>query len=105
MGYEIDFLAVGIEEGERSGDAIALRLGNLTGTPAEPKVFVIDAGTKELGEKLVSHINKYYSTNRVDAVISMHPDADHSSGLTVVLEKMEAVSLYMHRPWNHAEAN
>ena len=33
MGYEIDILAVG--EGERSGDAMAVRFGNLHGRPDE----------------------------------------------------------------------
>lgn len=101
MSYEVDFLAVG--EGERSGDAIALRFGNLSGPRSEQKVFVIDGGTKDSGESLVAHIQQYYHTNHVDAVISTHPDADHSSGLTVVLEKLSVGCLYMHQPWNHAK--
>jgi hypothetical protein len=101
MGYEIDFLAVG--EGEKSGDAIALRCGNLAGPRENQTVIVIDGGTKESGERLVAHIQKYYGTNRVDAVISTHPDADHSSGLTIVLEKMEVGRLLMHQPWNHGK--
>ena len=101
MGYEIDFLAVG--EGEKSGDAIALRFGNLAGPQSEQTVWVIDGGTKESGESLVAHLRNYYGTKRVDAVISTHPDADHSSGLTVVLEQMEVGRLFMHQPWNHAD--
>jgi hypothetical protein len=54
MGYEIDFLPVG--EGEKSGDAIALRFGNLFGNRNEKTVVVIDGGFKETGEKLVKHI-------------------------------------------------
>jgi hypothetical protein len=64
MAYEVDFMAVG--DGEKSGDAIALRFGNLVGPRSEQKVFVIDGGTKESGEKLVEHIQKYYGTTRVD---------------------------------------
>jgi len=101
MAYEVDFMAVG--DGEKSGDAIAVRFGNLAGPRAQQKVFVIDGGNKESGESLVDHVQKYYGTTRVDAVISTHPDADHSSGLTVVLEELEVGSLYMHQPWNHAE--
>ncbi|MCQ9208568.1 MAG: MBL fold metallo-hydrolase [Omnitrophica bacterium] len=101
MGFEIDFLSVG--EGERGGDAIAVRYGNLQGDRLGQVVLVIDGGTKQSGEKLVEHMKKYYSTDRVDLVISTHPDADHSSGLTVILEKMKVDLLWMHRPWEHAQ--
>lgn len=100
MGYEVDFLAVG--EGERSGDAIAIRFGNLHGTRQEQAVIVIDGGFKESGEKLVDHIKKYYLTDTVDLVVSTHPDFDHSSGLEVVLEKLKVNHLWMHKPWEHA---
>lgn len=101
MGYEVDFMPVG--QGERSGDAIAVRQGNLVGTRSEQKVLVIDGGTRESGEALVAHIQKYYRTNEVDVVVSTHPDADHSAGLAVVLEKLKVHCLLMHQPWNHAE--
>ncbi|MCS7159458.1 MAG: MBL fold metallo-hydrolase [Gemmatales bacterium] len=101
MAYEVDFLPVG--EGERCGDAIALRFGNLTGRRDEQQVWVIDGGTKESGEALVAHIKKYYGTDRVDVVVSTHPDSDHASGLSVVLEQMKVEVLLMHQPWNHAE--
>lgn len=99
MGYEVDFLDVG--DGERSGDAIALRFGNLFGDRKEQTVVVIDGGFKDTGEKLVSHIRNYYNTNYVDIVISTHPDADHVNGLQVVLEKLGVGCLWMHRPWQH----
>lgn len=41
IGYEIDFLAVG--DGERSGDAIAVRYGS----PGAYRVMVVDGGTKD----------------------------------------------------------
>jgi len=101
MSFEVDFLSVG--EGAKSGDAIALRYGNFAGQRSEQTVIVIDGGTKESGENLVTHIQKHYGTSRVDVVICSHSDADHSSGLTVVLEKLEVGRLFMHQPWNHAE--
>lgn len=101
MGYEIDFLPAG--NGEKSGDAIAFRLGNLNGNRSEQMVVVIDGGFKETGEELVQHIKKYYNTSHVDIVISTHPDADHTSGLTVVFEKMTVGELWMHQPWNHTD--
>jgi beta-lactamase superfamily II metal-dependent hydrolase len=99
MAYEIDFLPVG--DGERSGDAIALRFGNLQ--QGEQTVVTIDGGTKESGEALVQHVKTFYKTERVDAVICTHSDADHASGLTEVLESLDVRRLIMHLPWQHAE--
>lgn len=101
MGFEIDFLAVG--EGTRSGDAIALRWGNLFGSRKEQYVMVIDGGNKESGDALVSHIQSYYDTSVVDLVLNTHPDADHASGLSVVLEELSVKKLWMHQPWNRLE--
>jgi len=96
MPYEIDFLPVG--NGDKSGDAIAVRYG----TPGKYTVMVYDGGTKESGAKLVEHIKKYYKTDYVDHVVSSHPDADHASGLSVVLEELEVGTLWLHRPWKYS---
>ena len=101
MAYEIDYIPVG--EGERGGSAIAVRFGVLDGPNKRQNVIVIDGGTKESGDSLVTHINTFYGTNDVDIVISTHPDQDHASGLCVVLEKMKVGALLMHRPWEHGE--
>jgi beta-lactamase superfamily II metal-dependent hydrolase len=96
MGYEIDFLPVG--NGDSSGDAIAMRWG----TPGNYQVLVYDGGTREAGEALVQHIRTHYGTSRVDHVVSSHPDGDHASGLSVVLEQLQVQQLWMHRPWMHS---
>ena len=101
MGFEIDFLPVG--EGERGGDAVTFRYGNLEGSRSEQVVVVIDGGTKNSAEQLVGHIKKYYQTEIVDLLISSHPDSDHSIGAAVVLESMDVKLLWMHRPWLHAQ--
>lgn len=95
-GYEIDFLPVG--NGERSGDAICVRYG----TPGHYKVMVYDGGTKESGENLVKHIREHYGVDHVDYVVCSHPDADHASGLSVVLENLTVGELWMHRPWEYS---
>lgn len=100
MNYEIDYLPVG--EGEKSGDAICLRFGNLTGERNEQTVIVIDGGDKKSGESIVSHIKECYKTDSIDYVISTHPDSDHASGLCIVLEELNVNTLLMHRPWEHA---
>lgn len=91
--YEIDFLPVG--SGDKSGDAIACRWKE----DDSYKVLVYDGGTKESGQALVNHIIKYYETTRVDYVVNSHPDADHASGLQLVLEQLEVGELWIHRPW------
>jgi beta-lactamase superfamily II metal-dependent hydrolase len=98
MAYEIDFMPVG--DGSKSGDAIAMRFGNLASVN-EQSVVILDGGTKESGQKLVEHVKSYYSTNVVNNVICTHSDADHASGLTEVLEGLTVKRLLMHLPWNH----
>ncbi len=79
MGYEIDFLAVG--DNGRSGDAIALRYGNLHGDRDAQRVVVIDGGFSDDGYRLAELIRTYYKTDHVDLVVSSHPDSDHANGL------------------------
>lgn len=100
MAYEIDYIPVG--NGEKSGDAIAIRFGNLTGPRNEQSVIIIDGGFEESGKALVEHVKQYYNTDEINLLISTHPDADHASGLYTVLENMKVGGLLMHKPWDHA---
>lgn len=95
-GYEIDFLAVG--EGDRSGDAIAVRWAVGDGF----KVLVYDGGTQKSGQALVDHIKGHYQTTHVDYLVNSHPDSDHASGLAVVLDQLTVGEVWMHRPWEHS---
>jgi beta-lactamase superfamily II metal-dependent hydrolase len=100
MGYEVDFLAVG--EGEKSGDAIALRYGNLFGERSEQHIITIDGGNLQSGDELADHVIKHYKTEIVDIAILTHPDNDHASGIRRVLERLTVKQLVMHLPWNHS---
>jgi beta-lactamase superfamily II metal-dependent hydrolase len=108
MGFEIDFLPVG--GGGSSGDAIALRFGNLLPNSPYPGLYpwatdqtvvVVDGGYLEVGPELVKHIKTYYGTDVIDLVVSTHPDGDHVNGLRTVLEEMVVRELFLHRPWLH----
>jgi beta-lactamase superfamily II metal-dependent hydrolase len=102
MAFQVDFFTVGNKS--KSGDAIALRFGNLhSGIRTQQFVAVIDGGFIETGQKLVEHIKTCYGTTTVDAVISTHPDADHSSGLEPVMTDLTVGRLYMHQPWFHTD--
>jgi beta-lactamase superfamily II metal-dependent hydrolase len=100
MGYQVDFLCVG--DKSRSGDAIAVRFGDPNNIAGQA-VIVIDGGFRQSGKDLVEHIKTEFGTSTVDLVVSTHPDADHSSGLAVVLEEMKVGRLWMHQPWNHTD--
>lgn len=95
-GYEIDFIPV--NSGTKNGDAISMRITE----DGDTKIYIIDGGTKVSGQAIVEHIKKYYGTNRVDYLINTHPDLDHISGLTIVMEQLEVKELWMHKPWEHA---
>jgi len=97
MGLEIDFLSVG--DNSKGGDAIAWRFGDLTGARKNQLVVVVDGGTKDSGERLVDHILNRFKTDYVDIVVSTHPDADHISGLTKVVEGLGVGEIWMNRPW------
>jgi len=99
MGYEVDFL--GTQSEAKSGDAIAIRFGNLHGSRNEQTVIVIDGGFTNDGIRLVNHIRTHFGTDRVDLVISTHPDHDHINGLDTVLNEMTVGELWLHLPWEH----
>lgn len=98
--YELDFLPVESEDGggTKSGDAIAGRFWLPDGSP---RTLVVDAGYSAIGEDIVDHIRSFYGTERVDLVVSTHPDADHLNGLLHVLEDMDVGELLVHQPRNH----
>ena len=99
MGYEVDVIGVGDES--KSGDAIAVRWGNLFGAREEQKVVIIDGGFRESGQDVVNHVRGHYRTNVVDVVISTHPDQDHVNGLHEVLDELSVWQLWIHKPWEH----
>lgn len=97
--YEVDFLPVG--DGERSGDAIALRYSAPNPWNGDQVVVVIDGGFSDDGPALVEHIRCWYGTSRVDLVLNTHPDGDHVGGLRHVLEQLTVRELLVHDPRAH----
>jgi beta-lactamase superfamily II metal-dependent hydrolase len=96
--YEIDFLPVG--DGERCGDAIALRFQ--TQSMSEPVVVVVDGGYQDDGPALAEHIRTHYGAQRINLMVSTHPDADHVNGLIALLDEMPVDELMVHQPWRHS---
>ncbi|MBY2914152.1 ComEC/Rec2 family competence protein [Rhizobium leguminosarum] len=99
MPFEIDFLPVG--KGTKSGDAICLRYGNPF---AGYSVHVVDGGYTETGQEIVSHLRTAFGNPaRIDNVVLTHPDTDHVSGLFELFYNFQVGTLWMHRPWLHAD--
>ncbi len=98
--HEVDFLPVG--DGERSGDAIAMRFTRPD--TGETAVVVIDAGFKDDGEDLVTHIETYYGTSVVDLAILTHPDGDHIGGMGEVIRGLNVKKLWLHDIGSHGGA-
>lgn len=96
---QIDFLSV--SNGEKSGDAIALRYGDFSERKGY-QVVIIDGGTKDSGNRLVEHVQKHFNTNHVDLVICTHPDADHASGLRQVINQCSIGEIWIHKPWEYS---
>jgi beta-lactamase superfamily II metal-dependent hydrolase len=93
----MDFMPVG--DGEKSGDAIALRFTDPdTGRHV---VGVVDAGYRDDGEAIVEHVKRVYGTSDVDFVLSTHPDLDHIGGMGVVVRELKVANLLIHRPGQH----
>lgn len=101
MAYEVDWRAVGNES--KSGDCVALRFGDFPTNSKNQTIIIIDGGFRETGEKLVDFIKAIYKSDKVDLIISTHPDTDHLSGLNPILEELKVGELWMHKPWERQE--
>ena len=103
MNYEIDFL--GLNEDSCDADAICFRYFD----EKEQRyiVGVYDGGTSRYGEMLVEHLNTYYFPDNqekaIDFVICSHPDQDHASGLSNLIDNFKIGKIYMNRPWLYIE--
>ena len=99
MKYEIDFM--GINQKTQNADAISFRYYD--DSLRRFVVGVYDGGLKDYGAALKDHLNKYYfngMTNpTIDYVICSHPDQDHASGLTEIIDNFNVGTLIMNRPW------
>ena len=102
MGYEIDFFGAG--EGTKPCMAIALRYWATAPSSGDQNVIVIDGGTKDTGQRVVDHVQKYYHTKKVNLAVLTHMHDDHASGLRTIVENLDVQTLAMHRPWNSNRA-
>lgn len=99
MKYEIDF--IGLKK--QTKDALAVSFRYFDVRLQRFVVGVYDGGLKDYGTMLREHLNTYYFANDtypfIDYVICSHPDQDHASGLTEILDHFNVGTLVMNRPW------
>jgi len=99
MKYEIDF--IGINQKTKNADAISFRYYD--DSLQRFVVGVYDGGLKDYGIALKNHLNQYYFSGVanpiIDYVICSHPDQDHASGLTEIIDNFTIGTLIMNRPW------
>jgi beta-lactamase superfamily II metal-dependent hydrolase len=99
MNCEIEFLPVG--DASRPGDAIVVRYGDASSY----ELMIVDGGNLDSGKALVTHVRNHFGNHAVIShVVLTHADADHASGLRVVLSELPVVNLWMHVPWAFAAA-
>lgn len=84
----IDMLDVG------KGDSYVVELHNEAG---QKFVFVIDGGTAEKSDALISHIQNFHN-NKINLAICTHPDTDHIGGLISLLENCSVENLFLNDP-------
>lgn len=84
----IDMLDVG------KGDSYVVELHDESG---QKFAFVVDGGTMEGSDALISHVRKYHN-NQINLVICTHPDTDHIGGLISLFENCKIQHLFLNDP-------
>lgn len=96
MSLEIDMLDVS------NGDAIVVR--HVGDYGRVEWVGLIDGGeTEDDGRKVVEHVRRYTTKERIDDVICSHPDSDHLGGLPTVLRNIGVGRVWIHDPARHMD--
>lgn len=99
--FEIDVLDVG------AADAILIHI-----YANYEYVVLVDAGNEGDGEKILSHIRKYYNQQYIDLAICTHCDADHYGGFQRLIEEhcnarssFSIKKFWVHDPYKHVDVD
>lgn len=74
-------------------------------------VVLVDAGNEGDGEKILNHIQKYYTQQYIDLVIITHCDADHYGGMQYLISKhneggdFSIKKVWVHDPYQHVDVD
>lgn len=104
--FEIDMLDV------KAADAFLIHAYR-KGTKGQDVEYVVlvDAGNEGDGEKILNHIQKYYTQQYIDLVIITHCDADHYGGMQYLINKhnedgkFSIKKVWVHDPYQHVDVD
>lgn len=108
VDYEIIFTGAG-DKVEKDADAICLRYKSGTDASGndEYKTLVYDCGFEANANAAQDFMNGHFfaggKARKIDYVVASHMDADHISGLKLILENYEVGALYANLPWNYTD--
>lgn len=74
-------------------------------------VVLVDAGNEGDGEKILNHIQKYYTQQYIDLVVITHCDADHYGGMKYLIDKhkeggdFSIKKVWVHDPYEHVDVD
>ena len=102
--YHIEMLSVG------AADCFIIYY---TDSMQQNKLILVDAGNYSDGDKILSHIRKYYHNPVINLAIVTHPDDDHFGGFVKMLEMLsdkedDAVKIekfWLNNPQNHVKVD
>lgn len=98
MAHEVDFFQVG--SASKTGDATCLRFNVKDNSQI---ISLIDAGDRAAGEKMVSHIKRFYGENPyVNYAFLTHPHADHMQGFFPIFENLTVNYFIVNIPWKYS---
>lgn len=105
--FEIDMLDV------KAADAFLIHAFSKNDQGEEIEyVVLVDAGNERDGEKILSHIKKYYRQQYIDLVIITHCDIDHYGGMKSLIEMHNQKTngfrigkVWVHDPYKHVNVD
>jgi beta-lactamase superfamily II metal-dependent hydrolase len=100
---DINFIA-GLNSDPKSTssyDAIVVRFKQET--DESPKIIVIDGGFSDVGNDVVNFVVGRFGADKIDLMISTHPDGDHLNGLLTIIQQIQVDELMVHQPRLHQE--
>lgn len=100
---DIDFVAGSNSDPDSTSSYDAITLRFKEDGDENQIVVVIDGGFSDTGNDVVNHLAKHYGTDKVDLMISTHPDRDHLNGLITAIQQLEVKELWIHQPDTHTD--
>lgn len=95
---DIDFISGSKSDADSTSsyDAIVVRFKE--DADEDQKIVVIDGGFSDVGDDIVNFIADRYKAEKIDLMVSTHPDNDHLNGLLTIIQQIPVDELFVHQP-------